>query len=133
MNTVSRLLALPAVLAGAALVVTGCGGEDSSPTTSTVELSALATEGQQVAQDMGCTSCHRTGDDSIAPPWEGLAGSRVELVDGTVVVADEEYLRTALVEPNAQLVKGFNGIMPERKLDESQVAALVAYLQELGG
>lgn len=133
MNTFYRLLALPVVIAGAALAVVGCGGGESSPSTSAVELSAQATEGQQVAQDMGCTSCHRTGDDSIAPPWEGLAGSRVELVDGTVVVADEEYLRTAIVEPNAQLVKGFNGIMPERKLDESQVEALVAYLQELDG
>ncbi|MEI2696888.1 MAG: cytochrome c [Microthrixaceae bacterium] len=132
MNAIHRLLVLPALFAGAALAFAGCGGEDASPTTTTVELSAVAKEGQEIARDMGCTSCHRSGDESIAPPWEGLADSRVELSDGTVVVADEEYLRTAIVDPNAQLVKGFSGIMPERKLDEAQVAALVAYLQELG-
>ncbi len=114
------------------LVLAGCGDDSATPTTTTASLSPRAQEGLTVAQDMGCTSCHRSDDDSIAPPWEGLAGSEVELDDGTTVIADEEYLRTAIVDPNAQLVKGFNGIMPERKLDDAQVAALIAYLQEVG-
>ena len=72
------------------------------------------------------------GDDGIGPSWTGLAGSEVELDDGTVVVADEEYLTRSIVEPNAQIVKGYSGIMPVRSLDDDQVAAIVTYLQELG-
>lgn len=116
-----------------AVVLAACGSDDASPSTSAPPLSAQAQEGKSVAQDMGCTSCHRSGDDSIAPSWEGLAGSEVELEDGTVVVADDDYLKRAIVDPNAQIVKGFNGIMPVRELDEDQVTALVAYLKELGG
>lgn len=117
------------------LGVAACGGDDDSDgaTTPTVELSAEAREGQQVAEAQGCTSCHQvSGDDGIGPAWQGLAGSEVQLADGSVVVADEAYLTRAIVEPNAQIVEGYNGIMPERALDDDEVAAIVAYLQEIG-
>jgi cytochrome c oxidase subunit 2 len=125
------------VLSVLALVlgVAACGGDDDGDgaTTTTIELSAAAREGQQVAEAQGCTSCHQvSGDDGIGPAWQGLAGSEVQLADGSVVVADEAYLTRAIVEPNAQIVEGYNGIMPERALDDDEVAAIVAYLQEIG-
>ncbi len=122
------------VLVIGALALGACsGGGSDAVSTTEVELSAAAQEGQQVAEAQGCMSCHRVnGDQGIGPNWEGLAGSEVELDDGTVVVADEDYLTQSIVEPNAQIVKGFNGIMPERALDPDEVAAIVAYLQELG-
>lgn len=117
----------------AAIVLGACGGGDPSATTSATELSAAAQEGQEVAEAQGCTSCHQVdGDQGIGPSWEGLAGSEVELADGSTVVADEDYLTTAIVDPNAQVVEGYSGIMPERTLDPDEVAAIVAYLQELG-
>jgi cytochrome c oxidase subunit 2 len=112
--------------------VAGCsdGGEAS---TTTVELSPEAEQGRELAESNGCTSCHSTGDrEGVGPSWQGLAGSEVELDDGSVVVADEEYLRRSIVEPNAQIVAGYRGIMPERPLDPAEVDAIVAYLQELG-
>lgn len=125
------------VLSVLALVlgVAACSGDGESDgaTTPTVELSAAAQEGQQVAEAQGCTSCHQvSGDDGIGPAWQGLAGSEVQLADGSVVVADEAYLTRSIVEPNAQIVEGYNGIMPERALDQDEVAAIVAYLQEIG-
>jgi cytochrome c oxidase subunit 2 len=125
------------VLSVLALVlgVAACSGDGESDgaTTPTVELSAAAQEGQQVAEAQGCTSCHQvSGDDGIGPAWQGLAGSEVQLADGSVVVADEAYLTRAIVEPNAQIVEGYNGIMPERALDQDEVTAIVAYLQEIG-
>jgi cytochrome c oxidase subunit 2 len=125
------------VLSVLALVlgVAACSGDGESDgaTTPTVELSAAAQEGQQVAEAQGCTSCHQvSGDDGIGPAWQGLAGSEVQLADGSVVVADEAYLTRSIVEPNAQIVEGYNGIMPERALDQDEVTAIVAYLQEIG-
>ena len=127
-------LLVPVVLLTAALALGACGGGDGDTETTTGStLSAAAQEGQQVAEAQGCTSCHRVdGNEGVGPNWAGLAGSEVELDDGTVVVADEDYLTRSIVEPNAQIVKGFNGIMPERELDADEVAAIVAYLQELG-
>lgn len=115
-------------------MVTACGGSDDTASTTTLQLTAAAREGQEIAESQGCTSCHQvSGDEGIGPSWQGLAGSEVELADGTTVVADDEYLRRSIVEPNAQIVKGYSGIMPERTLDDDQVTALVAYLNELGG
>ena len=51
---------------------------------------------------------------------------------GTTVVADEEYMTTAIVDPNAQIRAGYRGIMPERQLDPDDVEAIVTYLRELG-
>lgn len=96
-------------------------------------MSPAGEEGREIAQRNGCMSCHSVdGRDGIGPTWIGLAGSEVTLDDGTVVTADEEYLRTSIVDPNAQIVEGYRGIMPERRLDPAEVDAMVTYLQELG-
>ena len=131
--------ARPSSIAVAVALLVDLGGACSSDDAaesgagSGVELSAEAEQGRQVAESKGCTSCHRVdGDEGIGPAWGGLAGSEVELSDGTTVVADEQYLRTSILDPNAQIVDGFTGIMPERDLDDAEVDALVAYLQELG-
>lgn len=130
----SRVLRRTATaLAAAALLLTASCSSDDDATEEAVELSPAAQEGLRVAETNGCTSCHSTGGrDGVGPSWNGLAGSEVELDDGSVVVADEEYLRRSIVEPNAQIVAGYRGIMPERSLDPAEVDAIVAYLQEIG-
>jgi cytochrome c oxidase subunit 2 len=120
------LVVLP-LLVGTAVA---CGSEEADAPA--VELSAAAEQGREIARDEGCASCHREQGDGVGPAWQGLAGSEVELADGTTVVADEEYLRRSIVEPNAQIVEGYSGIMPERRLDEADVDAIVTYLLELG-
>lgn len=96
-------------------------------------LSAAAEEGREVAQQYGCMSCHSVdGRDGVGPSWAGVFGTEVELDDGSVVVADEEYMTTAIVDPNAQIRAGYRGIMPQRELDPADVAAIVEYLRALG-
>jgi len=116
------------------VLLASCGdGDGGSGSVPEVELSAAGIEGRGVAEDQGCTSCHQVdGDDGIGPDWSGLAGSQVELADGSTVTADDEYLTRAIVQPNAQIVKGYTGIMPERDLADDQVAAIVAYLRDIG-
>jgi cytochrome c oxidase subunit 2 len=118
----------------ALLLLAGCSSDGDEAATPAVELSPAAEQGRALAESNGCTSCHSTGDrDGVGPSWDGLAGAEVELDDGSVVVADEEYLRRSIVEPNAQIVAGYRGIMPERSLDPAEVDAIVAYLRTLGG
>jgi cytochrome c oxidase subunit 2 len=40
------------------------------------------------------------------------------LADGSTVIADEEYLRHSILNPNAQIVAGFLPAMPETLADE---------------
>ena len=91
--------------------------------------------GEQLAVQYGCTNCHSTdGSARTGPTWLHLAGSRVELTDGTTVVADDDYLRTAIVSPNTQLVSGYPAnVMPDFStvLDQTMVESLVAYIKTL--
>lgn len=68
--------------------------------------------GALVAEEAGCLTCHTTdGEESTGPTWQGLFGSEVTLTDGTAVVADEEYLRRAIVDPAAEVVDGYQPVM----------------------
>lgn len=123
---------IPCLLVAVALLAVACSdddGEAAPPTT----LSPAGEEGREIAQRNGCTSCHSVdGRDGVGPSWAGVFGTEVELDDGTTVVADEEYMTTAIVDPNAQIRAGYRGIMPERQLDPAEVEAIVTYLRELG-
>jgi cytochrome c oxidase subunit 2 len=77
-------------------------------------------------------ACHgNNGEGGIGPAWIGLAGSEVALEDGSTVIADAEYLRRSIVDPDSQIVAGYTIRMPKTELTESEVAALVAYIEEL--
>jgi cytochrome c oxidase subunit 2 len=71
----------------------------------------------------------------VGPTWLGLYGSQVTLEDDTSAVADEEYLRRAILETNAEIVKGYPAnIMPSIYLDtltEEQIDTLIEYIKSL--
>lgn len=136
--------------AGALGLLGACGGDDDdaaeTPTTvAAVGSDATGTtdaaiagdgdpaEGEQLAQDYGCRSCHREGGGGIGPDWEGLYGSTVSLDDGSTVVADDAYLVESIVDPGAKKVEGYSIGMPVNdSLTEEQIASIVAYIRSLG-
>ncbi|MEX2161398.1 MAG: cytochrome c oxidase subunit II [Anaerolineales bacterium] len=92
--------------------------------------------GQRWAQTYGCLACHSlTGETVVGPTWLGLFGSQVELTDGSSVTADEAYLHSSIVDPNAQIVAGFQaGVMPQdfaTKLTEDQIRQIIAFIMSL--
>ena len=94
-----------------------------------------ALRGQQLATQYGCANCHSTdGTQKTGPTWLHLYQSNVTLSDGTTVPANEDYLKTAIVNPNLQVVAGFSpNVMPNfaDTLDQTMVEALVAYIETL--
>ena len=92
----------------------------------------LAAIGEEVYQGAGgCTACHGLG--TRAPDLVGVAGTVCE--QRVPDLSCKEYLWQSLVDPNAYVVDGFQPIMLDqsRLLPESQLWALVAYLQSQGG
>lgn len=90
-------------------------------------------QGEALAQSRGCVACHSVdGSARVGPSWQGLYGKMRPLTDGSMVLADENYLRHSILEPQAQVVKGFPPIMPPARLSDDEVAALLAYIQSLG-
>ncbi len=118
----------PAV-AAVLLLASACGGE-SEPE---LNLSPLGTEGREIANSSGCSACHgNRGQGSVGPAWAGLPGEEVELEDGTIVVADDEYLARAIADPQAEVVGGYTITMPENALTDEEIDAVIAYIKELG-
>ena len=61
---------------------------------------------------LGCITCHTGRSDARCPRLEGLFGTEVQLKDGSVVVADEAYIRESILDPRAKIVSGFEPVMP---------------------
>lgn len=110
-----------------ALGAAACGGDESG-----TQLSEAGERGKRLSVSSGCAGCHGTdGQGGVGPTWQGLAGSDVELADGTTVVADEDYLIRSITEPGADLLADFAVQMPRNNLDAAQVADIIAYINDL--
>jgi cytochrome c oxidase subunit 2 len=93
----------------------------------------MASNGQNLFQQLGCSTCHRSDTQGRGPNLEGLFGKPVQLEDGRVVTADENYVRESILNPGAKIVSGFKPIMPvfQGLVSEEQLNALVAYVKSL--
>ena len=82
----------------------------------------------------GCMTCHslEPGVTMVGPSLANIGAEAGSRVSGQ---AADEYLRQAIVEPNAHIVEGFGeGLMPVgygNELSEQQLNDLVAFLLSL--
>ena len=60
----------------------------------------------------GCSGCHGPNSTVHAPPLEGIYNRPVALSDGSVVIADEQYLHDSILLPNKQIAAGYEPKMP---------------------
>jgi cytochrome c oxidase subunit 2 len=95
---------------------------------------SAASEGAKLFQQLGCFTCHRGDSLRRAPVLEGLYGQPVQLVNGQIVIADENYLRDSILEPAKDVVLGWQPIMPSfrGRVDDEQMLQLIAYIKSLG-
>jgi len=95
---------------------------------------ALVEQGMMLASAQGCIACHSSdGSTSVGPTWLGLYGSERTFTDGTTAMADEDYLRQSMIEPNAQVVEDYqpNLMISYESLEDSQINALIEYMNSL--
>ncbi|MBI4237046.1 MAG: cytochrome c oxidase subunit II [Deltaproteobacteria bacterium] len=95
----------------------------------------IADQGKALFATKACSACHSVdGVSGAGPTLKAVFGHDVALADGSTVKADENYLRRSLMEPAAQVVKGFNGgVMPtfQGQLKDAEVTALIEYIKTL--
>jgi cytochrome c2 len=104
------------------------------PVTVTPELVA---RGKALYSSDSCSGCHSlTGSSGAGPSFKGVAGSSVALASGQKVTADDTYLQESILDPDAQIVKGFHpGLMApaissyELAGKPDDVRALVAFIK----
>ncbi|MGZ3693598.1 MAG: cytochrome c oxidase subunit II [Bdellovibrionota bacterium] len=95
---------------------------------------SLAQQGELVFKSKACVTCHTVnGAPLIGPSLKGVFGSEVELIGGTKVNADENYIRESIMDPMKKIVKGFAPAMPTFRgmLSDEEVNQLIAYLKTL--
>jgi cytochrome c oxidase subunit 2 len=93
-----------------------------------------AEAGARLYQSRGCKQCHSLdGSAGIGPTWKGLFGRQVAIVGGKSVPANEDYIRESVLDPQAQIVAGFEPVMPTYKgrLSDAEITALIAYMKTL--
>jgi len=97
------------------------GGATASP----------AERGQKLFQSLGCNTCHRADALARGPDLTGLFGRQVHLQGGTVLKADEAYIRQSILDPAAQVVQGYEPIMPTFKglVTEEGILDLIEYIK----
>ena len=93
----------------------------------------LSGDGAALFHKLGCAGCHGAGATVAAPRLAGLYGRPVALRDGGTALADEDFIRGAILEPAEHAVAGYAAVMPSfaGQIDEEQVVALVAYIKSL--
>jgi cytochrome c oxidase subunit 2 len=97
---------------------------------------ALVAEGEKLMARYACSSCHSSdGSRIVGPTFKGLYGSSVTVVaDGKerTIRVDEAYLERSIREPNAEIVKGYQPLMPgQPNLTAEEVKAMIAYIKSL--
>ena len=70
----------------------------------------------------------------VGPTLKGHFGQKVEiLVDGQVrkETVDDSHLRTAILKPKAELLKGYPPAMPTIAFAPKELAEVISYLKTL--
>ena len=91
--------------------------------------------GLRILEDNGCLGCHTTdGTKKIGPTFKGLYGSKVTvLTDGKEreIVADKGYLKSHILRPGKDVVKGYPNIMPKLPVTEGESDEVIEYVETL--
>ena len=95
---------------------------------------SIVRAGERLFHDRGCSGCHAPNSQFHAPLLQGLYRNPVPLGDGTMVTADDQYLRDSILQPAKQITAGYDNIMPSFSghLTEEEIMQLIAYVKAIG-
>lgn len=96
---------------------------------------SMQARGEQLFQQLACTTCHLTDGKGRGPSLAGVFGSQVKLTSGQSVIADESYIRESILAPQTKLVDGYQPLMPtfQGLVNEDGVLSLIEYVKSLNG
>jgi cytochrome c oxidase subunit 2 len=94
---------------------------------------SLAQNGERLFASLSCAACHNTRPDARGPNLAGVYGAKLPLTSGGTVIADDAYLREAILNPSQHVTQGYAPIMPtyQGQISEEGVIALLEYIKNL--
>lgn len=98
------------------------------------ELARARAAGARLFEERGCSGCHVPDESGVGPALTGRFGQPVADAGCGTLMVDDEYLREAILNPQATVAAGFAPVMPTfaGRVTEEQLRALIAYVRSLG-
>lgn len=91
--------------------------------------------GLVLLKETGCLACHSDdGSRLVGPSFKGIYGmERIVVSNGEerTITIDDDYLRSSIIEPDRNLVKGYNkGLMQSyrKELNDDEIDQIIEYL-----
>lgn len=94
---------------------------------------SLAQNGERLFATMGCNACHSANAQARGPNLFGIYNSRIRMTDGSMMVANDAYLREKILNPSLHVPAGYVPIMPtfQGQISEDGLIDLVEYIKSL--
>ena len=123
----------PQIFAAASDPHSASSSGETAPVIASVDL------GREIVTAYGCVGCHSTDgatEGKSGPTWRGIHGSERLLDTGRTITADEVYLRTAILDPTAHVVAGYDpneaGMPPYRGvINDADLQSIILFLKSL--
>ncbi len=100
----------------------------------TIKTMPLPQLGKLVYEEKGCSTCHTIdGTPSKGPTWKSIYGRPETMSDNRSMMVDENYIRSSMMDPQKDIVKGFEGIMPtfQGLLREREIKGVIEFIKTL--
>jgi cytochrome c oxidase subunit 2 len=111
---------------------------DTTAVINVADVTAPGSEGLAIMKARGCNACHSSdGTKIVGPSYRGIFGEQqVVIRDGKeiTVTVDEEYIKNAIFDPNAEIVKGYpKGLMQSYKgsISDADIEKIIEYIKTL--
>lgn len=94
--------------------------------------------GKLLTEQKGCIACHSVdGTKIVGPSYKGIFGHKVTVETNgkeREITVDEEYIKKSILEPDADVVKGFNKgsmISYKTQLNDQEIDQIIEYIKTL--
>ena len=93
--------------------------------------------GEKLYSKKACNTCHTLDGTALVGPsylqTSQMWGQERVFDDGSSAIIDENYVRSSILEPQTQIVAGYQGVMPTYQglLNDRELDALIAFLKTL--
>jgi cytochrome c oxidase subunit II len=89
----------------------------------------MVEKGEKLFTQLGCVTCHQAG--GLGPTLTGVFGKKRQFQDGQTAIADDNYIRESILNPQAHIVAGYQPVMPtfQGQVSEEQLMQLLAYVK----
>ncbi|MCB0342192.1 MAG: cytochrome c oxidase subunit II [Pseudobdellovibrionaceae bacterium] len=95
---------------------------------------SMAQVGEKVFEQK-CSACHNvSAERKVGPGFAGVFGSERKFADGSATVANENYIRESVLNPNGKVVEGYPaGVMPTfaGQIEENELVGIIEYIKSL--